>query len=191
MRVITGEYGGRRLKAVPGENTRPTTDKIKESLFNMIGPYFDGGNCLDLFAGSGGLAIEAVSRGMDKAVLIDKAPAAIKVIQENIAVTKEEEKFKVIRGDAAKVINNLKSEQQVFDLVFLDPPYAKQQIVSQIEALLDNNMLSPEALIVCEVDKKVDLPETIKQAQVYKSAEYGITKIMIYELVSQEEGENE
>lgn len=191
MRVITGEYGGRRLKAVPGENTRPTTDKIKESLFNMIGPYFDGGNCLDLFAGSGGLAIEAVSRGMDKAVLIDKAPAAIKVIQENIAVTKEEEKFKVIRGDAARVINNLKSEQQVFDLVFLDPPYAKQQIVSQIEALLDKNMLSPEALIVCEVDKKVDLPETIKQAQVYKSAEYGITKIMIYELVSQEEGENE
>lgn len=146
---------------------------------------------MDLFAGSGGLAIEAVSRGMDKAVLIDKAPAAIKVIQENIAVTKEEEKFKVIRGDAARVINNLKSEQQVFDLVFLDPPYAKQQIVSQIEALLDNNMLSPEALIVCEVDKKVDLPETIKQAQVYKSAEYGITKIMIYELVSQEEGENE
>ncbi|MER2294076.1 MAG: 16S rRNA (guanine(966)-N(2))-methyltransferase RsmD [Desemzia incerta] len=191
MRVITGEYGGRRLKAVPGESTRPTTDKIKESLFNMIGPYFDGGNCLDLFAGSGGLAIEAVSRGMDKAVLIDKAPAAIKVIQENIAVTKEEEKFKVIRGDAARVINNLKSEQQVFDLVFLDPPYAKQQIVSQIEALLDNKMLSPEALIVCEVDKKVDLPETIKQAQVYKSAEYGITKIMIYELVSQEEGENE
>lgn len=191
MRVITGEYGGRRLKAVPGESTRPTTDKIKESLFNMIGPYFYGGNCLDLFAGSGGLAIEAVSRGMDKAVLIDKAPAAIKVIQENIAVTKEEEKFKVIRGDAARVINNLKSEQQVFDLVFLDPPYAKQQIVSQIEALLDNNMLSPEALIVCEVDKKVDLPETIKQAQVYKSAEYGITKIMIYELVSQEEGENE
>lgn len=191
MRVITGEYGGRRLKAVPGESTRPTTDKIKESLFNMIGPYFDGGNCLDLFAGSGGLAIEAVSRGMDKAVLIDKAPAAIKVIQENIAVTKEEEKFKVIRGDAARVINNLKSEQQVFDLVFLDPPYAKQQIVSQIEALLDNNMLSPEALIVCEVDKKVDLPETIKRAQVYKSAEYGITKIMIYELVSQEEDENE
>src|SRR5690606_38226907 len=133
MRVITGEYGGRRLKAVPGENTRPTTDKIKESLFNMIGPYFDGGNCLDLFAGSGGLAIEAVSRGMDKAVLIDKAPAAIKVIQENIAVTKEEEKFKVIRGDAARVINNLKSEQQVFDLVFLDPPYANNKFFLKLE----------------------------------------------------------
>lgn len=191
MRVITGEYGGRRLKAVPGESTRPTTDKIKESLFNMIGPYFDGGTCLDLFAGSGGLAIEAVSRGMDKAVLIDKAPAAIKVIRENIAVTKEEEKFTVIRGDAAKVIRNLKNEQQVFDLVFLDPPYAKQKIVSQIEELLNNGMLSSEALIVCEVDKKVDLPETIKNARVYKSAEYGITKIMIYELIFEEEGENE
>lgn len=187
MRVITGEYGGRRLKAVPGESTRPTTDKIKESLFNMIGPYFDGGNCLDLFAGSGGLAIEAVSRGMDKAVLIDKAPAAIKVIRENIAVTKEEEKFTVIRGDAAKVIRNLRNEQRVFDLVFLDPPYAKQQIVSQIEELLNNGMLSPEALIVCEVDKKVDLPETIKNAREYKSAEYGITKIVIYELIFEKE----
>lgn len=191
MRVITGEYGGRRLKAVPGESTRPTTDKIKESLFNMIGPYFDGGTCLDLFAGSGGLAIEAVSRGMDRAVLIDKAPAAIKVIRENIAVTKEEDKFTVIRGDAAKVIRNLKNEQQVFDLVFLDPPYAKQQIVSQIEELLDNGMLSSEALIVCEVDKKVDLPDTIKNAHVYKSAEYGITKIMIYDLFFEKEGENE
>ena len=107
MRIITGEYGGRKLKAVPGNNTRPTTDKVKESIFNIIGPYFDGGVCLDLFAGSGGLAIEAVSRGMEKAVLIDQDPLAIKTIKENISVTKEADKFDVYRNDANRAITLL------------------------------------------------------------------------------------
>ena len=182
MRVISGEYGGRRLKAVPGNSTRPTTDKVKESLFNMIGPYFDGGQCLDLFAGSGGLSIEAVSRGMDGAVLIDKAPAAIKTIQENIAVTKEEEKFTVIRSDASKALFTLKSKKKCFDLVFLDPPYAEQQIPKQITQLFNMELLSADALIVCEVDKKVSLPEEIHQAKRYKTAEYGLTTIVIYQL---------
>ncbi|WP_370567454.1 16S rRNA (guanine(966)-N(2))-methyltransferase RsmD [Desemzia sp. RIT 804] len=190
MRVISGEYGGRRLKAVPGNSTRPTTDKIKESLFNMIGPYFDGGQCLDLFAGSGGLSIEAVSRGMDGAVLIDKAPIAIKTIQENIAVTKDAEKFTVIRSDASRILSTLKGKKMCFDLVFLDPPYAEQQIPSQITQLLKLDLLSSDALIVCEVDKKVDLPEQIQNAKVYKTAQYGITNIVIYELSTKEEGKD-
>ena len=82
MRIIAGKFGGRRLKAVPGMKTRPTTDKVKESMFNIIGPYFDGGNVLDLFAGSGGLSIEAVSRGADQAYLIDRQYQAIKTIKE-------------------------------------------------------------------------------------------------------------
>ncbi|MFL2099391.1 16S rRNA (guanine(966)-N(2))-methyltransferase RsmD [Desemzia sp. FAM 23991] len=187
MRVISGEYGGRRLKAVPGNSTRPTTDKIKESLFNMIGPYFDGGQCLDLFAGSGGLSIEAVSRGMDGAVLIDKAPMAIKTIQENIAVTKEEEKFTVIRSDATRALTTLKSKKMRFDLVFLDPPYAEQQIPAQIAQMLKRELLSSNALIVCEVDKNVALPEEIHQAKLYKKAQYGITTIGIYELMIETE----
>lgn len=190
MRVISGEYGGRRLKAVPGTGTRPTTDKVKESLFNMIGPYFDGGQCLDLFAGSGGLSIEAVSRGMDGAVLIDKAPAAIKILQENIAVTKEAEKFTVIRSDATRALATLKSKKMRFDVVFLDPPYAEQQIPTQIAQLLKLDLLSSNALIVCEIDKKVTLPEQIQQAKVYKTAQYGLTNIVIYEL-STEEGEQD
>lgn len=190
MRVIAGEYGGRRLKAVPGNSTRPTTDKIKESLFNMIGPYFDGGQCLDLFAGSGGLSIEAVSRGMDGAVLVDKAPVAIKTIQENISVTKEEEKFTVIRSDATKVLSALKNKKMRFDLVFLDPPYAEQQIPSQIAQLFKLDLLSSEALIVCEIDKKVTLPEEIQQAKVYKTVQYGLTTIVIYELHAEEGGKD-
>ncbi len=95
MRVVAGEYGGRRLKAVPGMKTRPTTDKVKEAMFNIIGPYLEGGQVLDLFAGSGGLSIEAVSRGADHATLVDRQYQAIKTIHENLSVTKEEDKFTI------------------------------------------------------------------------------------------------
>jgi 16S rRNA (guanine966-N2)-methyltransferase len=84
MRVVSGDYRGRRLKSLEGENTRPTTDKVKESMFNMIGPYFDGGIALDLFSGSGGLAIEAVSRGVELAVCVERNFQAMKIIKENI-----------------------------------------------------------------------------------------------------------
>lgn len=187
MRIISGEYRGRRLKAVPGTNTRPTTDKIKESMFNIIGPYFDGGECLDLFAGSGGLAIEAVSRGMEKATLIDKAPAAIKTIRENIAMTKEEERFTVIRSDATKALDKLKEQQKSFNLIFFDPPYAEQKIAVQIEKLLDYGLIAPEAVVVCEVDKKFELPEVIQTLNCFKIAQYGMTRVVFYENV--EEGE--
>lgn len=181
MRIISGEYGGRRLKAVPGKNTRPTTDKVKESMFNIIGPYFDGGACLDVFAGSGALAIEAVSRGMDKAVLIDKTPAAIKIIHENVALTKEVEKFTVLRSDANKALEKLHKEQKSFDLIFFDPPYAEQKIVSQIERMLKLELIANGALIICEVDKAVELPEFIHTLTLFKTGYYGMTKVMFYE----------
>ncbi len=98
--------------------TRPTTDKVKEAVFNIIGPYFDGGQSLDLFAGSGGLSIEAVSRGVDHAVLIDRQYQAIKTIQENVAVTKEPDRFEIIKGDAQRVLERLVTQDAHFDLVF-------------------------------------------------------------------------
>ena len=93
MRVVAGEFGGRKLKTLSGNNTRPTTDKVKGAIFNMIGPYFDGGKALDLFSGSGSLGIEAVSRGMDQAVLVEKNFRAMEINLENIAVTKNESAF--------------------------------------------------------------------------------------------------
>ena len=124
MRVVAGEFGGRRLKAVPGMKTRPTTDKVKESMFNIIGPYLNGGNVLDLFGGSGGLSIEAVSRGADSATLIDRQYQAIKTINENIEVTKSKEKFRIIKGDTNKVIFKLAKESKFgcrffFQLLFV------------------------------------------------------------------------
>lgn len=182
MRVISGEYGGRRLKALDGDNTRPTTDKVKESIFNMIGPYFDGGTVLDLYAGSGGLAIEAVSRGMDLGICIEKNFAALKIIKENIEVTKEPEKFNVKKMDANKALDFLKEEGTKLDLVLLDPPYARQEIAKQIEELLINGSLNEGAVIVCETDKSVELPERIGELVKTRETIYGITQITIYKL---------
>lgn len=190
MRIITGEYGGRKLKAVPGNNTRPTTDKVKESIFNIIGPYFDGGNCLDLFAGSGGLAIEAVSRGIDKAILIDRDPQAIKTIKENIEVTKESDKFEVYRNDANRAIDLLRGKKK-FDLLFLDPPYAKQEIEKQIEKIVGADLLNNKALIICELDKRTHLKEIIGTATVFRKEIYGVSQIVMYEYSDSKEETNE
>lgn len=180
MRVVAGDYRGRKLKSLSGDNTRPTSDKVKESIFNMIGPYFDGGQVLDLFAGSGGLAIEAVSRGMDKAVCVDRNYQAINVIKENVKITKEETKFEVMKSDAKQALKRLAGEGRTFDLVLIDPPYAQQEVVADLEQLLADGMLNPDCLIVCETDKKFDLPETVGTLEQIRRQVYGIAAITIY-----------
>lgn len=180
MRVIAGTYGGRRLKAVPGNQTRPTTDKVKEALFSMIGPYFDGGKALDLFAGTGGLGIEAVSRGCDLAVLVDKQRQVQNVIAENIAITKEPERFRVIKTAAQNALNTLATEQQQFDYVFLDPPYRFKIIQQLLEKLATLNLLTNQAQIIVETEKEdeIILPEHF---ELIKHHDYGITKISVYQ----------
>lgn len=181
MRIVAGEYGGRKLKTLPGSNTRPTSDKVKGAIFNMIGPYFNGGKVLDLFSGSGSLAIEAVSRGCDHAICVDKQFQAIKVIQENIEITKEPQKFRVVKGDAQRIVQQLATEKQVFDYLFLDPPYAKQEICQQVEMIEELELLSQQALIICEVDKAVTLPVTIGGFKERRRQNYGGTTVVIYE----------
>lgn|SRR5699024_4321279 len=179
MRIVSGDFGGRPLKAVPGNATRPTTDKVKEALFNMIGPYFDGGRSLDLYAGSGGLSIEGVSRGIDEAVLVDRQYAAIKTIKENIAVTKQPEKFHVIKSTAEAAIHRLQNTIP-FDIFYFDPPYAKQTIVKDLEALVNANLVAAQALVVAETDQFADLPEILPGFELIKQKDYGITVITLY-----------
>lgn len=181
MRVVAGEFGGRKLKTLTGNNTRPTTDKVKGAMFNMIGPYFDGGTALDLFSGSGSLGIEAVSRGMDQAVLVEKNYRAMEIVRENVTMTKNEASFQLMKMPANQAIKQLAEGDQKFDLVLLDPPYAKQEIVKQIEMLLENELLTNQATVVCETDKGVVLPETIGQLKERKRHDYGITAVTIYD----------
>lgn len=177
MRVVSGNYGGRPLKTLAGKTTRPTTDKVKGAIFNMIGPYFEGGRVLDLFAGSGSLSIEAISRGCDFAVLIEKDRSAQNVILENLAMTKEAEKFQLLKMTAEHALTTL---SEPFDFVFLDPPYAKEQIVKNLDDLQMKKLVTPHVTIVCETDKTVSLPEKIGQLFLKKQKIYGISKISIY-----------
>ncbi len=181
MRIVAGDFGGRKLSAVPGMATRPTTDKVKEALFNIIGPYFDEGTSLDLYAGSGGLSIEAVSRGIKRAVLVDRQYQAIKTIKKNIAVTKHEEQFDVYKMDAHKALNLFKKDGLRFNLVFLDPPYAKQQIVNDLTKMVENNLLADDAIIVAETDQNANLPTDLSGFRFIRRQEYGITVLTIYQ----------
>lgn len=178
MRVVAGNYGGRPLKTLAGKTTRPTTDKVKGAIFNIIGPYFEGGRVLDLFSGSGSLAIEAVSRGMDNAVMVEKDRSAQLVIAENIKMTKEEKKFQLLKMPAERALANLSGQ---FNLVLLDPPYAKESIVANLEEMQEKDLLADDVIVVCETDKDVDLPENIGQLSMSKEKVYGISKVTIYE----------
>lgn len=177
MRIVAGKFGGRPLKTLAGQTTRPTTDKVKGAMFNMIGPYFDGGRVLDLYAGSGSLAIEAISRGMAEAVLVERDRGAQAIIQENIQMTKETERFQLLKMEARQALSLLTGR---FDLVLLDPPYAKEQIVADIEALEERGLLADEVLLVCETDKAVDLPEEISNFGIWKEKIYGMSKVTVY-----------
>lgn len=146
-------------------------------MFNMIGPYFDGGRVLDLYAGSGGLSIEAVSRGMEQAVLVEKDRRAQGIIASNIQMTKESYKFQLLKMEAHQALGQL---QGAFDLIFLDPPYAKEQIVADIEALAERGLLGEEVMVVCETDKAVDLPEEVACLGIWKEKIYGISKVTVY-----------
>lgn len=186
MRIVAGNFGGRKLSAVPGMATRPTTDKVKEALFNIIGPYFDGGVSLDLYAGSGGLSIEAVSRGIDRAVLVDRQYQAIKTIKKNIAVTKHDEQFDVYKMDAQKALGLFAKQAEKFNLVFLDPPYAKQRIAADLAKMVAADLLAPGAIVVAETDQAANLPTALPGFKFIKHQEYGITVLTIYQREQEE-----
>lgn len=177
MRVVSGKYGGRPLKTLDGKTTRPTTDKVKGAIFNMIGPYFGGGRVLDLYAGSGSLGIEAVSRGMESAVLVEKDRRAQAIVAENIAMTKEVARFELLKMESSRALEQLTGQ---FDLVLLDPPYAKEQIIADIEKMAERKLLSEDIMVVCETDKSVDLPEEIADLGIWKQKIYGISKVTVY-----------
>lgn len=177
MRVVSGKYGGRPLRTLDGKTTRPTSDKVRGAIFNMIGPYFEGGRVLDLFAGSGGLSIEAVSRGMSSAVLVERDYRAQEIIRKNIGMTKEADKFQLLAMEANQALTQLSGS---FDLVFLDPPYAREDIIDNIQQLCQRHLLAKEVMVVCETDKAVDLPEEIAELGIWKQKVYGISKVTVY-----------
>ncbi|MFT8812805.1 16S rRNA (guanine(966)-N(2))-methyltransferase RsmD [Oenococcus sp.] len=153
MRVVAGKNRGMRLKMVASKLTRPTTDKVKEALFSIITPYIKAGLVLDLYAGSGALGIEAVSRGYAKAYLVDHARPAIEVIRANAAATKNPQAFEIMKLPASQALTKMAEEGLKFDLLVFDPPYAKQHIANDVVQLQDDGLLAEDALLVAETDE--------------------------------------
>ena len=148
----------------------------------MIGPYFDGGVALDLFAGTGGLGIEAISRGMERAVFVDKERASIEVIQANLLQTGLVEYAEVYRNDARLALKALKRRQAAFDLVFLDPPYRMKGLDDLIGYCLKHDMLRPSAIVVMEHDSSDSYPSAIGKLEQTRRAQYGDTAVTLYKL---------
>jgi 16S rRNA (guanine966-N2)-methyltransferase len=180
MRVVSGSCKGIGLKAVPGSSTRPTTDKVKEALFNMIGPYFNGGIGLDLFAGSGSLGIEALSRGLEKVIFVDRDTKAIGIIRENIHNCKFGDAVEVYRNDALRAMKAIIKREITFNYIFLDPPYKQQQLIKLLHMIDENQLLTSSGAIVCEHGSDIDLPERVGHFIKRKYEQYGVIAITIY-----------
>jgi len=180
VRVIAGTAKGTPLRAVPGMNTRPTTDKVKEAIFSMIGPYFDGGAALDLFAGTGGLGIEALSRGADRAVFIDADRQAVAVIRRNAEAARMAERSEIYCNTAERALRTLAKRGAVFRYVFLDPPYRMKSAGELMAEMEERGLLEDGAIVVVEHEADHRYPETVGGLTLRKRATYGETAVSIY-----------
>ncbi len=148
MRIITGKAKGIHLATLEGEATRPTSERVKEAVFSMLMGDIESREVLDLFAGSGQMGLEAVSRGAAHATLVDSSPAAIRIIEQNVAKTHLEDACTVIRADYLSFLKKLKDRK--FDLIFLDPPYAAGLYLSALVQMLESGVLKSSSLVICE-----------------------------------------
>ncbi len=156
MRIISGTARGRRLKELPGLDTRPTTDKVKESIFNIIQFDVEGRRVLDLFGGTGQLGIEALSRGAERAVFVDAGREAAKIIQENLEMPAFSRQARVVRGDALSFLGSCREK---FGLAFLDPPYAADLMDQALKQMAAIDIMTENGIIICESSLEKVLPQ--------------------------------
>ena len=178
MRVITGTARGRRLKELSGMEARPTTDRVKESIFNIIQFRVEGRRVLDLFAGTGQLGIEALSRGARWAVFVDKRQDAVRLTSENLALCRLEGNAKVLRADG---LDFLRRTDETFDLIFLDPPYGSAELKKSLELIAKFDILSEHGIILCESSVTEQMPVLPPPFQPGREYRYGKIKITVYE----------
>jgi 16S rRNA (guanine(966)-N(2))-methyltransferase RsmD len=157
MRVIAGKYKSRRLEAPPGMQTRPTSDRLRETLFNVVAPLVAGSVWLDLFAGSGAVGIEALSQGARSVYFVESASGAARTIRKNLQTLVIDEGTEVIERDAAVALRMLDSQAVSCDFIFLDPPYHKMGDYEQVLGFLSQSqLLKPESQVIAEHDKHFD-----------------------------------
>ena len=181
MKVISGTLKGRKIEGYNIDGTRPTMDRVKESLFAMIQDYIKDSIALDLFAGSGQLGIEAISNGSKYTYFVDNNKEVIKVLNKNIDNLKIKEKSRIILSDWKKSLNDFSNQNIKFDLIFIDPPYnydVYEKILEKVETL---NLLNKEGLIILE-HHNLKLKEKYHNLTLYKEKSYGNKSVNIYKI---------
>ncbi|MBQ2766734.1 MAG: 16S rRNA (guanine(966)-N(2))-methyltransferase RsmD [Clostridia bacterium] len=180
MRIITGTARGTKLVTLEGEMTRPTTERAKEAIFSMIQFDIEGRRVLDLFAGSGQMGLEALSRGAEHATLVDQAKAPIGVITQNAQKTRLNDRCRIVCADYADFLRN-RTGAEKYDIVFLDPPYADNLLPGALRLLAERRLLNPNALIVCESGSEEIFGDAATAAKysVLRTAHYGISYVTL------------
>ena len=176
MRVISGTARGRRLKEPANYDIRPTTDKVKESIFNIIQFEIEGRRILDLFAGTGQLGIEALSRGAASCVFVDESNAAIKIVGENVKSCGFEKQAEILRSDAQSAVARLGK----FDVILLDPPYDTDLLNTVLSKIIEFDILKVNGIILCESRAEAVLPEVTAPYKVRKEYKYGKIKLTLF-----------
>ena len=176
MRVVGGELRGRTLRAVPGSSTRPTADRVRQSLFDLLGQRCDGLRILDLYAGTGALSFEALSRGGAHATLVEHDAKAARVIERNASELGCADRCTLLREDVAGALARLSGQ---FDLVFSDPPYALRAAQGTLEALERNGLVAPEGRVVLERDRREPRPVLSAAFELVDERRYGDTVVLV------------
>ena len=187
MRVITGSARGRRLKELEGMETRPTTDRVKEGVFNVLQFDIEGRRVLDLFAGTGQLGIECLSRGAVSAVFVDRRADAVKLIRENLKITELSDRARVVSGDSMEY---LKSLREKFDVILLDPPYEAGLLEPAIAHIAKFDILAPHGIIVAEHPAGKVLPALSAPYRLHRTYRYGKIGMTLYRRSANEENED-
>ena len=182
MRIISGKARGTKLYTLEGTNTRPTLDRVKESIFNIIQNEIEGATVLDLFAGSGAIGLECLSRGAKKAILCDKSKEAVEIIKRNIEKTHMEECAKIINTDFETCLEKLKNEQ--FDIIYIDPPYATDYIFKSLKKIKEIGISKKESLIIIETDDEQRILKDIGniEIKIVDKRNYGRATIIFLEI---------
>ena len=187
MRITGGRLRGRRLASFKGLEIRPTSDRAREAIFDLLGHDLSGERVLDLFAGTGSLGIEAISRGAAWVVFIDHSPEAVELIRKNLKLCGVEAQGLVLRKDLLKGLprRDLLMEEKM-DLVFLDPPYRKRMIPAMLEELAERRILGSPSILMAQSEQREVLPPRLRTLQNVKSRTYGDTRITLYRHGGQE-----
>ncbi|NLO89296.1 MAG: 16S rRNA (guanine(966)-N(2))-methyltransferase RsmD [Clostridia bacterium] len=180
MRIISGKHRGRRLKTPKNAKIRPTSDRVREAIFNILGEKICSSRVLDLFCGTGALGIEALSRGASHVVFVDKDRASIELVEANLELIGESEKALIFKSDVLKVFSRLAAEKMLFDVVFVDPPYKEQFHKALLKELASGGLLAKGAVVVYETSHKYEFTEPDPLYVMIKSKKYGDTRVFFF-----------